>query len=157
MNTPAETASCVISSPIGPIRLAENESGLVAVEFTDRAPTDTPVGRTLPEAARQLSEYFDGSRRTFELPLSMSGTPFQLSVWNALAEIPYGQTLCYADIARRVGRPGGSRAVGQANGANRLCIVVPCHRVIASDGSLGGYSAGLERKRFLLALERGRS
>ena len=102
---------------------------------------------------RQLAEYMGGERQTFSLPLSFSGTPFQLSVWKALQDIPYGEVRSYADIAREIGSPLAARAVGQANNANPLAIVIPCHRVVASDSGLGGYAGGLESKEFLLQLE----
>jgi methylated-DNA-[protein]-cysteine S-methyltransferase len=101
----------------------------------------------------QLMEYFCGARRNFELPLDPEGTPFQLRVWRALCTIPYGETLSYGELARRLGLVGGARAVGLANGANPLPIVVPCHRVIGSDGTLTGFGGGLHIKRSLLALE----
>jgi methylated-DNA-[protein]-cysteine S-methyltransferase len=110
----------------------------------------------LANTRRQLGEYFDGSRTGFELQLAAAGTAFQRRVWAALREIPYGQTRSYGDIAHRLGLvPGASRAVGLANGANPISIVVPCHRVIGASGSLTGYGGGLDRKRFLLDLERG--
>ena len=107
----------------------------------------------LADTVRQLDEYFAGTRREFELELAPRGTAFQLAVWDALLAIPYGATASYGDIARAVGRPNAVRAVGQANGRNPLAIVVPCHRVIGSDHSLTGYGGGIDRKRFLLALE----
>jgi methylated-DNA-[protein]-cysteine S-methyltransferase len=109
------------------------------------------------EAARQLAEYFASTRRAFELPLDLRGTAFQLEVWNALLRIPYGETRSYGRLALELGHPGAARAVGAANGANPIAIVVPCHRVIASGGGLGGYGGGLERKKFLLDLESGAS
>ena len=109
----------------------------------------------LREAARQLGEYFRGERRDFLLPLDLMGTPFQLRVWRALLRIPYAETRNYADLAREIGSPSAARAVGSANGANPVAIIVPCHRVIASGGDLGGYSAGLDFKKKLLALESG--
>ena len=110
----------------------------------------------LIEASRQLTEYFAGRLTVFDLPLSTGGTPFQQRVWGALREIPYGTTTSYGEVARRLGLHGGaSRAVGLANGSNPISIVIPCHRVIGADGSLTGYGGGLDRKRFLLALERG--
>jgi len=102
----------------------------------------------------QLDEYFAGKRRIFELPLSPEGTPFQQTVWKRLQEIPYGQTISYAQLAKAVGNPKACRAVGSANGKNPIPIIIPCHRVIASDGSLGGFSSGLENKIQLLALEK---
>jgi methylated-DNA-[protein]-cysteine S-methyltransferase len=112
---------------------------------------DHPV---LVAAVEQLTAYFDGRLRTFDLPLTPSGTVFQLRVWEALRGIPYGETVSYGEIARRLGLlPSASRAVGLANGANPISIIVPCHRVIGADGSLTGYGGGLDRKRFLLDLE----
>lgn len=106
-------------------------------------------------ARTQLAEYFDGSRREFDLPLALEGTPFQREVWEALREIPYGETVSYGELALRLGKPDAVRAVGLANGRNPISIVVPCHRVIGADGSLTGYGGGLERKRELLDLEAG--
>jgi methylated-DNA-[protein]-cysteine S-methyltransferase len=103
----------------------------------------------------QLSEYFAGARTAFDVPLEMAGSPFQLDVWRALRDIPYGETTSYGEIAKRVGPHADPRAVGQANGANPIAVIVPCHRVIGADGSLTGYGGGLERKRFLLDLETG--
>ncbi|MGE4170204.1 MAG: methylated-DNA--[protein]-cysteine S-methyltransferase [Candidatus Margulisiibacteriota bacterium] len=107
----------------------------------------------LAKAADQLTAYFRGERRTFDLPLDRAGTRFQNQVWQALSEIPFGTTCSYKDIATRINNPRAVRAVGSANGKNPLCIVVPCHRVIAADGGLGGYSGGLAFKRRLLGLE----
>ena len=109
----------------------------------------------LTELETQLGEYFRGDRRGFDLPIVLSGTDFQERVWRALLQIVYGSTISYAELARRVGSRGGSRAVGSANGANRIAIVVPCHRVIRANGDLGGYGGGLSRKRRLLDLEAG--
>jgi methylated-DNA-[protein]-cysteine S-methyltransferase len=108
-------------------------------------------------ASEQLREYFAGERRRFDLPLELEGTPFQLRVWNALLEIPYGETRSYGQLARELGVPGAARAVGAANGANPVAIIVPCHRVIAAGGALHGYGGGLDRKKFLLELESGAS
>jgi len=108
----------------------------------------------LEAALRQLCEYLEGRRRAFELPVRLSGTPFQMRVWRALQRIPYGETRSYGEVARMVGGPGAARAVGAANGANPVAIVVPCHRVIQSDGRLGGYGGGRRIKQFLLDLER---
>jgi methylated-DNA-[protein]-cysteine S-methyltransferase len=138
--------------------VADNDDRLSRLEFGERAThSDATIGpartRVLVDTIRQLDEYFAGTRREFELDLAPQGTPFQLAVWNALLSIPYGSTASYGDIARSVGRPNAVRAVGQANGRNPLAIVVPCHRVIGSDHSLTGYGGGIDRKRFLLALE----
>ena len=117
------------------------------------APSGHPV---LARAREQLAEYFAGKRTDFDLPLSATGTEFQESVWRALQDIPYGETVSYGTIATRVGRPTAVRAVGAANGANPIAIVIPCHRVIGADGSLTGYGGGEARKKWLLALERAR-
>ena len=111
--------------------------------------------RAFDDVATQLKEYFDGRRRVFELPLAPEGTPFQLRVWNALIEIPYGETISYGELAARIGDRSASRAVGLANGSNPLPIVIPCHRVIGSNGKLTGYGGGLPIKQQLLTLERG--
>ena len=114
-----------------------------------------PSAPPLPELRRQLGEYFAGARRDFDVPLAPAGTDFQRRVWSALCDIPSGETRSSAELARAVGRPLGFRAVGQANRRNPLGVVVPCHRVVAADGGLGGYAGGLDRKRTLLAIERG--
>jgi methylated-DNA-[protein]-cysteine S-methyltransferase len=111
--------------------------------------------RAFDDVATQLTEYFDGGRRVFELPLAPQGTPFQLRVWNALLDIPYGETISYGELATRIGDRSASRAVGLANGSNPLPIVIPCHRVIGSNGKLTGYGGGLAVKQQLLTLERG--
>jgi len=108
---------------------------------------------SLEEPARQLTEYFEGARKAFDLKLDLRGTDFQLGVWQAVAAVPYGQTRTYADIARAAGRPSAARASGAANGANPLPIVIPCHRIIGSNGSLTGYGGGLDLKQQLLTLE----
>ena len=148
-------------APIGPLTVGVTADGLAALEFEksyvqpDRRPGDTWVrlpARVAPVIA-ELKEYFAGKRRRFSMPLDLRGTDFQLRCWRALLEIPYGETITYAELARRVGSPRGFRAVGMANHDNPVAIVVPCHRVLASDGSLGGYGGGLEIKRALLELE----
>lgn len=146
-----------LDSPIGRLRLVSDGSDLHAIEFegqhrqtaSDREVSD-PV---LRDCARQLQEYFAGQRRRFELPLSSGGTDFQRAVWHQLERIPYGDLHTYAQIAAAIGRPKAVRAVGAANGRNPLPIVVPCHRVIGSDGSLTGFAGGLAAKRCLLELE----
>ncbi len=160
------TVHCTnLDSPIGRLRLYGDRRALFAILFESADPpaaiaadgpaVEDPRAGALPEAVRQLREYFDGTRRAFDLPLAPHGTPFQQKVWRALARIPYGRTLAYGALARRIGQPGAARAVGMANNRNPLPIIVPCHRVIGADGSLTGYGGGLERKRWLLALEHG--
>lgn len=149
-----------IDTPIGPLLLVTEEHGLVYVGLPRRGvaqlpPEDAVHAPVKLRAARQeFEEYFAGKRHTLELPLHPHGTPFQLEVWGALLAIPYGETTSYAQIAQRIGRPAAVRAVGAANGANPLSIVVPCHRVIGSNGDLVGYGGGLPAKRWLLAHER---
>jgi methylated-DNA-[protein]-cysteine S-methyltransferase len=156
----------VIDSPVGRLRLTSDAAGLREIWFLGRqracddgAPGNLPeddAGTTvIAEAVRQLRAYFAGELREFDLPLAPRGTAFQLEVWHALTGVRYGETTSYGAIAAHIGRPRAVRAVGAANGANPLPIVVPCHRVIGSDGSLTGYGGGLPIKRALLALERG--
>jgi methylated-DNA-[protein]-cysteine S-methyltransferase len=152
------TTWSALDSPIGPLRVHTDGSSITGVEFhpfrdaTGEMDDAQPV---LVEAKRQLQSYFDGELRDFDLPLAPVGTEFRRRVWAALVEIPYGATTSYGVVARRLGlAPGASRAVGTANGANPIPIVVPCHRVVGADGSLTGYAGGLERKRLLLDLER---
>lgn len=145
-----------LASPLGRIGIAENGRALTDLFFGGEALPGAVVRSTplLERAAAQLEEYFAGTRTAFDLPLEAEGTPFQRRVWEALQEIPYGTTVSYARIAARAGNPRASRAVGAANRRNPLAIVVPCHRVVGADGSLTGYAGGLERKEFLLRLER---
>ena len=141
----------VFPSPLGPLTVFAEGNTLTALVFGDYGGwDDTPLFR---ETGRQLEEYFAGMRRSFSLPLDPAGTEFQLRVWRALCGIPYGTTVSYKELARRVDSPKGFQAVGQANGRNPLPILIPCHRVIAAGGGLGGYSGGVERKRLLLELE----
>jgi methylated-DNA-[protein]-cysteine S-methyltransferase len=149
-----------IETPIGPLLLLGDGEGLVELGLPERGKlAQPPAGAQaskarLRAAAHQLGEYFAGTRSQFDLPLHPSGTAFQLEVWGALLTIPYGETVSYKDIAQRIGRPRAVRAVGAANGANPLAIIVPCHRVIGSHGDLVGYGGGLPIKRWLLAHER---
>lgn len=149
-----------LDTPIGPLLLVSDGAALVELGLPHRGVAPAPPADAtrrpsrLRAAARQLREYFAGTRTQFDLPLHPSGTPFQLEVWGALLSIPYGETVSYADIARRIRRPRAVRAVGAANGANPLSIIVPCHRVIGSHGDLVGYGGGLPLKRWLLAHER---
>jgi methylated-DNA-[protein]-cysteine S-methyltransferase len=147
-------------SPVGPLLLAADDAALRVIEFPSprhAVPRDATwtVGDNaiLNEARAQLDDSFAGRRRRFDLPLGPRGTHFQCTVWRALAEIPYGATISYAQLATRVGKPSAIRAVGAANGRNPLPIVLPCHRVIGSDGGLTGFGGGLPTKRFLLELE----
>lgn len=148
-----------IDSPVGPLMLAADDSGLRHIEFRDnRHPADRVDwhggdSEVLGAAEAQLREYFAGRRRAFDLPLAPQGTDFQLQVWQALARIPYGTTISYAQLAQRVGNASAMRAVGAANGRNPLPIVLPCHRVIGADGALTGFGGGLPTKEFLLRLE----
>ncbi|HEY2258959.1 MAG TPA: methylated-DNA--[protein]-cysteine S-methyltransferase [Solirubrobacteraceae bacterium] len=150
-----------IPSPIGELLLIGDRDalhGLHMLEGRRPVPVD-PRWRHAPDAftdvAGQLDEYFQGRRATFTVPLALTGTTFQLRVWAALQQIGHGQTISYAELARRIGQPAGARAVGLANGRNPVAVIVPCHRVIATDGRLTGYGGGLERKRLLLDLESG--
>jgi len=146
-------------TPIGRLLLVGDKDGLHAIRFPTEGKRSRPQNHwqrdegAFEEAARQLAAYFTGDLRRFELPLQTAGTEFQKKVWRELQTIPYGETLSYAVLAKRIGRPKACRAVGAANGANPLPIVVPCHRVIGSDGSLTGFGGGVEAKRFLLELE----
>lgn len=149
-----------VDSPIGELFLAGDEAGLKLIGFPSgsraRSPHPSWCEDPTPflDASRQLAEYFDGRRRDFDLPLEPDGTPFQRDVLAALRAIPYGETVTYSDVARTIGRPNAVRAVGAAIGRNPLPIVIPCHRVIGSDGSLTGFGGGLAAKRALLDLER---
>ena len=149
-----------LDTPIGVLLIAGDDAAVHRIAFPrdGRAAKPEPEWQEsqrgpVAEAARQLREYFAGKRAEFDLPLAPVGTVFQHSVWRQLQEIPYGETISYGELARRVGNPKASRAVGSANGANPLPIVIPCHRVIAGDGTLGGFGGGLPTKQTLLALE----
>lgn len=150
--------TATVSSPIGPLTLIATDHALTEIRFgaDDDAPDAPDDARDHPivaAAAAQLAAYFAGDRRTFDLPLAPTGTAFQRAVWRALGDVAYGQTTGYGALARALGRPTAARAVGAANGANPLPIVVPCHRVIGADGTLTGYAGGLTIKRWLLAHE----
>jgi methylated-DNA-[protein]-cysteine S-methyltransferase len=153
---PRAAAWTVCESPLGPLTLVGGDDGLRAIYFPGRSgPVDEAArdSRPFADAIDQLAEYFAGERRRFELSLSLEGTPFQRRVWAALAEIPYGRTTSYGELAAQIGRPDRVRAVGAAVGRTPVPIIVPCHRVIGADGSLTGYGGGLQRKRWLLDLE----
>lgn len=158
----------VLDSPVGPLVAAAVDEGVAFLEFGTPERLDRQLAilekhfgavragshRHLDALANELSEYFAGSRRRFEVPLVIRGTAFQESVWHRLLDIPYGETVAYSDIAAALSVRNGQRAVGLANGQNRIAIVIPCHRVIERGGGLRGYGGGLDRKRFLLGLER---
>jgi methylated-DNA-[protein]-cysteine S-methyltransferase len=158
MSTPIRYT--VVPSPVGPLLLARDERALCALQFAagprpaeprrDWIRNDEAFG----DVTRQLREYFEGGRRAFEIALAPQGTAFQRSVWTELCRIPYGGTISYAKLATRIGNPRAVRAVGLANGANPIAIVIPCHRVIGANGTLTGYGGGLGTKRHLLDLER---
>jgi methylated-DNA-[protein]-cysteine S-methyltransferase len=155
-------ASRIVDSPVGRLWLAATDAGLTHLLFASemKNPPSPEAGgeesaRILLEAERQLTEYFEKKRKAFEIPLALEGTEFQLEVWNALKAIPYGRTVSYGELAERLGKPDAIRAVGAANGANPIAIMVPCHRVIGADGKLTGYGGGLYIKRRLLEMEQG--
>lgn len=144
-------------SPIGTLTLLASANGLVAIYMESHVVSKHANwfedDHALEETRLQLESYFAGQRREFDLPLDLIGTPFQLRVWHALREIPFGETMTYGEQARKIGNSAASRAVGMANGKNPVSIIVPCHRVIGKNGALTGFGGGLERKRFLLDLE----
>lgn len=147
-----------LTSPFGGLTAFHDGGELTGLYF-DPAPAagataSSPRDSLVRALAEQLDRYWAGDLRRFDVPLRLAGTPFQLDVWTALQRIPFGQTVSYSAIAHAIGRPSAVRAVGRANGSNRIAIIVPCHRVIGADGTLTGYAGGIERKRGLLALER---
>jgi methylated-DNA-[protein]-cysteine S-methyltransferase len=145
----------VMDSPIGPVTVASTEKGVASIRFGNSVPQHAVADSSANhETVEQLTEYFEGKRTCFELPLDMDGTPFQKAVWNELLRIPYGETRSYGEIARAVGKPGAARAVGMANHDNPIAVVVPCHRVVGRDGSLTGYAGGVHLKAQLLSIER---
>jgi methylated-DNA-[protein]-cysteine S-methyltransferase len=148
-----------VDSPVGLLTLAGRDNRLMHVRMVDQTYEPSRDSwecdpTAFPDAVKQLDAYFAGSLTTFDLDLDLVGTAFQRRVWEALTTIPYGETRSYGDIARQIGAPGASRAVGLANGHNPISIIVPCHRVIGSNGSLTGYGGGIERKRMLLGMEK---
>ena len=154
--------SKTIWSPVGELTLVADDRGLAAILWENDRPDRVRLGAlnekpdhpVLVETERQLGEYFAGTRRSFDVPLSFAGTDFQKRVWAALLAIPFGETRSYGEIADQLGAPGASRAVGAANGRNPISIIAPCHRVVGSNGKLTGFAGGLEAKAFLLDLER---
>lgn len=163
-----EVALREIDTPIGPMTLGATRDAVVLADFSRRpmmpaqlagvrrriGPTNSGDASLLDETEGQLREYLAGERRTFDLPLDTPGSAFQERVWSELRRIPFGSTITYRELADRVGSPAASRAVGRANGSNRLAVIIPCHRVVAAGGRLGGYGGGPEAKRYLLDLER---
>jgi methylated-DNA-[protein]-cysteine S-methyltransferase len=156
----------VVPSPVGPLTIVARDGMITGLYMQAQRHGPDPATLSLPAdaddepfatAVSQLAAYFNGTLTEFDLPLAPEGTPFQRKVWDGLRAIPYGQTVSYGELARSIGSPAASRAVGLANGRNPIAIVVPCHRVIGSDGSLTGYGGGLDRKQFLLSFERGAS
>ena len=149
-----------MESPVGPLLLVADDAGLREILFVNGThhakpnPEWSEDEAPVKETMRQLRAYFAGKLERFDLPLAPQGTPFQLDVWRRLCEIPYGETISYGELARKIGNPNASRAVGLANGSNPIPIVIPCHRVIGSNGKLTGYGGGLPIKEKLLALER---
>jgi methylated-DNA-[protein]-cysteine S-methyltransferase len=161
-NDRVRQARAVTDSPLGPLTLVAADGKLAGLYMNGRAPesaqaadlAEGPDAAVLTEAARQLAEYFAGERQSFDLPLVLDGTVFQCRVWDALRRIGYGETVSYGELADRIGQPTAARAVGLANGRNPVSIIVPCHRVVGSDGSLTGYGGGVANKKRLLDLER---
>lgn len=146
-------ASTYLQTAIGPLKIVGSDAGIQEVVFAENLPETTEIPECLQAATHQLKAYFEGSRNHFELPLNPQGTAFQKKVWRVLENIPFGQTVSYQDIANTLGDPKVIRAAASANGKNPIAIIIPCHRVIGSDGSLTGYAGGLHRKQWLLEHE----
>ena len=141
-------------STIGVLELVASTEALTNLDFIEQMRCDDPkLPMILQQSQQQLSEYFAGQRTTFDLPLAPAGTPFQQQVWQALSQIPCGQTMTYGELAAQIGKPNAYRAVGNANGKNKISLIIPCHRLVGSDGTLTGYGGGLWRKEWLLAHE----
>lgn len=164
--TPDTLYTSITDSPIGPLTLVASDTGLQAVLWPEdpegrvrfaSTPTEASQHPVLARTAEQLAEYFAAARTSFDIPLDLRGTDFQISAWEALAEIPYGETASYGDQAQRMGKPKAARAVGAANGKNPVSIVLPCHRVVGANGALTGFAGGLDAKRFLLNHEAGQA
>lgn len=146
-----------LNTPLGELVATGDDEALYRLDFVDmHEPNDVAQGKTksIISIEKELKDYFAGKLKAFKTPLVLRGTPFQKQVWQALIDIPYGQTISYLQLAKAVGRDKAYRACGTANGANPLCIIIPCHRVINANGELGGYSSGLERKKWLLKHEK---
>lgn len=145
--------TCTVPTPIGAVTLTADDDTLVGLDLDTKKPYAEPQTLLLYEARRQLDEYFAGVRLDFDIPISVSGTDFQRRVWTALRSIPYGATASYSDVAAMINNPLAARAVGNANNKNPIALIIPCHRVINADGSLGGYGGGEHIKQFLLDFE----
>lgn len=143
----------VISSPIGNIRIRSKDGCLSELSFTDEEPDGLILDQVLLSTIQQLEEYFERKRETFDMPIGLAGTDFQRKVWMEVANIPFGQTTTYLKMSQKLGNPAAIRAVGAAIGANPILVVLPCHRVLGSDGNLTGYAGGLNRKKTLLEME----
>jgi O-6-methylguanine DNA methyltransferase len=157
----ADSTTVTFDTPVGPLLARAAGARLTQLSFLRRSrPALTSAAGSsagiLADVERQIAEYFAGRRQVFDVPLDLQGTPFHRLVWTALCDIPFGKTISYGQLAKAVGEPDAARAVGAANGANPVVIIVPCHRVIGADGSLVGYGGGLDRKRTLLDLESGK-
>ncbi len=147
-------SSLFYRSPVGPIKVTGHDQGITGIQFMDKMGRDSNrVSDPVKITRQQLDEYFDGHRKTFDLPVLPEGTPFQTAVWKALYKIPFGHVEAYGDVARRINNPAACRAVGRANGQNPIPIIIPCHRVIGKNGTLTGYASGVWRKEKLLTHE----
>lgn len=146
-----ETATYQAS--FGTLQIVSNGEAIISLKMESPQSHSLPRSSLMKEVFRQLDDYFAGNRTEFDFPLQLDGTPFQQSVWKELLKIPYGETISYQELAKRVGKPKASRAVGNANGKNPVCIVVPCHRVVRANGDLGGYAYGIAMKKSLLSIE----
>ena len=144
-----------MDSPIGRLKLISDEDTMIAIEHEQQGVASDSPPDVLLQCVQQLQQYFTGKRKTFDLPMKLEGTTFQQQVWQALTQIPYGETRSYKDIAQMINNPKAVRAVGNANNKNRLPLLIPCHRVIGVNGSLVGYALGLSYKQYLLELEKG--
>jgi methylated-DNA-[protein]-cysteine S-methyltransferase len=150
-----QTYTACYWSEIGPFEVVGNQKGILTIKFnTDPLITDNNLPTCMTECLRQMEEYFKGRRQTFNIPLLLVGTDFQIAVWRQLKKIPFGRTASYGDVARAIGRPKAFRAVGNANNKNPIPLIIPCHRVIGSDGKLVGFGGGIWRKRWLLDHEK---
>jgi methylated-DNA-[protein]-cysteine S-methyltransferase len=145
-----EIYTSFFNSPIGIIKISANNTHILSLDIVTDLTTSTIPTKAIQSCLKQLDEYFKGKRKKFNLPLKIEGTPFQIRVWKELSKIPFGKVISYKELAQKVGKPKAFRAVGNANGKNKFPIILPCHRVIASDGTLGGYGLGLPRKKKLL-------